>query len=409
MAKKISSVVGIDIGSETIKLAELKSQGKEPVVTALGMVDTPEGAVDQTGVYDSDAVGTAIKQLFAETGASASQVVCSIAGQQSVLVRTIEVPRMTPPELKEHMQWEVTRNVPFAEPDIVSDFRALEDMDPTSQNMEVVMAISPQSAVNTLVACVKKASKTMFAIDVEPLGIARALRHQENGAATTEVVCVVDIGHKTTSINMYRHGNLLMPRQVPIGGEMFTRAIADNLNVSMEEAETLKQTKAEVPESAAASGFSSASTQAFVPYNPFAEDPMNLNPSLAPAGSGPEGEGAQQPSGEQAPGGESASPEVTRLFNAMAPVLEEFVAEIRRSIDYFRSKGGDVHRIEITGGGARLRGLARFLETSLGLPTEVFDPLRGLTIHTKTPFPESPEDRTAYTVAIGNGLHIFFE
>lgn len=408
MAKKISSVVGIDIGSKKIKLAELKGQGKEPLVTALGMVDTPEGAVDQTGVYDSEAVGAAIKQLFAESGASVSQVVCSIAGQQSVLVRTIEVPRMTPPELKEHMQWEVTRNVPFAEPDIVSDFRALEDSDPTSQNMEVVMAISPQSAVDTLVACVKKASKTMFAIDVEPLGISRALRHQ-NGAAPTEVVCVVDIGHKTTSINMYRHGNLLMPRQVPIGGEMFTRAIADSLNVSMEEAEALKQEKAEVPASAAAGSLGGGATAAFVPYNPFSEDPINLNPALAPAGSAAEPEGAESAAEAPATADDTVSPEATRLFNAMAPILEEFVAEIRRSIDYFRSKGGDVHRIEITGGGARLRGLQQFLEASLGLPTEVFDPLRGLTVSTKTPVPDSPEERTAYTVAIGNGLHIFFE
>jgi len=408
MAKKISSVVGIDIGSKKIKLAELKGQGKEPLVTALGMVDTPEGAVDQTGVYDSEAIGAAIKQLFAESGASVSQVVCSIAGQQSVLVRTIEVPRMTPPELKEHMQWEVTRNVPFAEPDIVSDFRALEDSDPTSQNMEVVMAISPQSAVDTLVACVKKASKTMFAIDVEPLGIARALRHQ-NGAAPTEVVCVVDIGHKTTSINMYRHGNLLMPRQVPIGGEMFTRAIADNLNVSMEEAEALKQEKAEVPASAAAGSLGGGATAAFVPYNPFSEDPINLNPALAPAGSAAEPEGAESAAEAPPTADDAVSPEATRLFNAMAPILEEFVAEIRRSIDYFRSKGGDVHRIEITGGGARLRGLQQFLEASLGLPTEVFDPLRGLTVSTKAPVPDSPEERTAYTVAIGNGLHIFFE
>jgi len=45
-------------------------------------------------------------------------------------------------------------------------------------------------------------------------------------------------GHKTTSINIYRNGKLLMPRQIPIGGEMFTRAIADGLGISMAEAET---------------------------------------------------------------------------------------------------------------------------------------------------------------------------
>src|SRR5688572_31894060 len=106
MAKKLSSVLGVDIGSRKIKIAEIRNQGREAVVSALGMIDTPEGSVDHTGVYNSDAVGAALKQVIGESGASVSHVVVSIAGQASVLVRTLEVPKMNPAELKEHMQWE---------------------------------------------------------------------------------------------------------------------------------------------------------------------------------------------------------------------------------------------------------------------------------------------------------------
>src|SRR5665213_706444 len=105
MAKRLSSVLGIDIGSRKIKIAEVKTHGKEPVVSALGMIDTPEGSVDHTGVYNAEAVGIALKQLLNQAGASVSQVVVSIAGQASVLVRTLEVPRMSPAELSEHMRW----------------------------------------------------------------------------------------------------------------------------------------------------------------------------------------------------------------------------------------------------------------------------------------------------------------
>ena len=160
MAKKLSSVLGVDIGSQSIKICEIRSQGKEPVVTALGIIDTPEGAVDHTGVYNSDAVGSALKQVLSQSGASVGQVVVSIAGQASVLVRTLEVPKMNPAELKEHMQWEINRNIPFAESTIVSDFRPLGGDDPNSPNMDVVMAISPQSAIDTIMACVKKRKNT---------------------------------------------------------------------------------------------------------------------------------------------------------------------------------------------------------------------------------------------------------
>ena len=100
--------------------------------------------------------------------------------------------------------------------------------------MDVVMAIAPQSAIDTVIGCVKKAGKQTAAIDVEPLGLARSVKTSYDDKFDQQTVCVVDIGHKTTSINIFKGGNLLMPRQVPIGGEMFTKAVADAMGVSVE-------------------------------------------------------------------------------------------------------------------------------------------------------------------------------
>ena len=69
---------------------------------------------------------------------------------------------------------------------------------------------------------------------------------------------MIEMGNKTTSINIYRNAKLLMPRQIPIGGEMFTRGIADGLGISMADAEGVKISRASIPESAAASGLQQA-------------------------------------------------------------------------------------------------------------------------------------------------------
>lgn len=414
MAKKLSSVLGIDIGSRKIKVAEVKAQGRDAVVTALAIVDTPEGAVDQTGVFNPDAVGAAIKQAISESGASSGAAVVSIAGSASVLVRTLEVPRMNSNELKEHMQWEINRNIPFAESTVVSDFKPLGDDDPNSANMDVVLAISPQSAIDTVMDCVKKAGKTTHAIDVEPLGVARTLASGYDDLFHDQTVCVVEVGHKTTSINIYRNGKLLMPRQVPVGGENFTRAIADAMDISMLEAEEKKISSADVASMAvAASAFNNpfapvgdlgGATQEFVPYNPFADEPM-----AAPT----ETDAAPEP--EPAPVADTApvavgNPETQRVNTALANELDEFVAEIRRSIDYFRNRGGDVNHIVLAGGGSQLRGLPEFLSKALGTPCDSLDPLRRLNVNAKRAdmaFVDS--HRTEFTVAVGNGLHILFD
>ena len=406
-------------------------QGKEPVITALGMIDTPEGAVDHTGVYNSDAVGQALKQVLSQSGATVGQCVVSIAGQMSVLVRTLEVPKMNPTELKEHMQWEINRNIPFAESTIVSDFKPLGGDDPASPNMDVVMAIAPQSAIDTMIACIKKAGRGVAAIDVEPLSMARSIQTSYEDTLQDKTICLVDIGHTTSSINIYHGQKLLMPRQVPVGGEMFTRAVADTFSCPISEAETMKREQLSIPESVGSApviadpfGLSPLSED-FQPYSPFEDAPavapvqdFNTTTDIGAAPGYAESDGMDalgeppqdfEPPVDVTPAAVDHT-EDSRLYNAIAPVLEELVSEIRRSIDYYRSRGGDVQQVEICGGGAKIRGLAGYLERSLGIACDTYDPTRRLNINARKVAPTFVEEhREEFAVAIGNGLHIFFD
>lgn len=478
MAKKVSSVLGVDIGSQKIKVCELKTQGREPVVTALGIIDTPEGAVDHTGIYNEEAVGVALKQLLSQSGASTSNVVVTVAGQASVLVRTLEVPKMSTDELKDHMGWEINRNIPFAESTVVSDFKPLGGDDPNGPNMDVVMAIAPQSAIDRLIALLKKAGRSPFAIDVEPLSLARTIASGYSELAD-KTICLVEMGAKTASINIYHGTKLLMPRQVPIGGELFTQSLADGLGIALDEAEQLKQSSLEIPEGAAQASiandpFAGGATQQFGAFNPFADDaaagyaPSNpfatdepVNPfaqpdDMAPAAGGtpnpfedvlPSGYPGEEiaPAAEPATADDAFAPqdpyastdpyaapdpyasqdpyatsdvtpvvaedsEAMRNYQLIAPILEEFVAEIRRSIDYFRGRGGEVDQILLAGGAVKIRGLSEYLSAVLGVPCDLYDPLRRLNVSAKKVTSDFiDQHRADFAIAVGNGLHIFSE
>lgn len=487
MAKKrLNSVVGIDIGSQNIKVAEIRNTGREVVVNALGVAPTPDNMVDHNGVYDEDSIASAIKQLCSSVGVSTKDAVYSIAGQASILVRTLEVPRQSPTELKAHMEWEIGRNQPFAETTVQSAYDFFEPEDPSAVNMDVVMAIGAQSAVDTLMSIAKKSQRGAYAIDVEPLAIARNLKVTHDNPQ--DVVCFIEMGHKSTSINVYKDGQLLLPRQVPMGGDNFTQAIAGALNISVEDAEALKLAKALVPEDAGMGQSdpfgmmnpfgNPAETQAFQPYNPFADDMMaspvpssdptpepssgsayGYNPfsadadAVAPAladtsggayGYNPFGEAdaasAPEPSAAdpyaQVPAespfeadtsiesaGDSGAvpastvpastpamdPESERVYTAISAELEEFASEVRRSIDYFRSKGGDVTRIYMGGGSSKMGGMVDFISRVTGISAELYDPLQGLPLAGKRLDMTMIDQRRAdFTVAVGNGLHIVF-
>ena len=403
MAKKLNSALGVDVGSQTIKVAEIRMQAGQPTVTAMAQAMTPEGAVDHIGIHDGEAVSAVLKQLCSGAGTSVSDVVVSVAGQGSVLVRTLEVPNMTDAELSQHMEWEITRNIPFGEKTVQSDYKAFPPSDAAAQNMDVVMAISPQSAVDTLTLMAKKAGKKIAAIDVEPLGLARSLQLGYDNEYRDKTVCLIDIGHKTTSINVYKNGQLLLPRHVPLGGEMFSQQIADALSVPFDEAERMKVEKAEIPAGAAQSAGvggmeTDAGTQSFEPYNPFGE------------GESEDADGDESTPNAPVPADvDQADDGDDAMFKAMAGVLDELVAEVRRSIDYYRSKGGDVDVLMLCGGGAKLKGLAGFLEGAVGVSTEMYDPMKGLSrsmkVHSESVDEAHMEE---FAVAVGNGLYVCF-
>lgn len=395
MAKRLTQALGVDIGTQSIKVAVVRLGRDGATVSALGKGATPENAVDHTGIYDPATLGAALRGVLAESGIGAKDVIFSITGQSAVVVRNLEVPRMSDKELSEHMQWEIQRNIPFAESTVVSDFRPVENpaLDGT-QNMEVVMAVSPQSAIDMVLDLLRAAGCKPAAIDVEPLGLGRVIRSCHPHDLGAKRVCLVNMGHSSTAINMYRSGVLSFPRTVPIGGSMLTQAISDSMGVTIDEAEHMKISQASIPDasSPAAGGFAvpGATMQAdYQPYNPFGEEGAEGEPTAAPV--------------PAAPGGDS------RLFDAMSNQLAEFVAELRRSIDYYRSRGGDVDEVALTGGGAKMAGIDGYISRSLSLPVSRVNAFQGVAVEAPGYETYVTNGASEFAVAIGMGLHIAYD
>jgi type IV pilus assembly protein PilM len=438
MAKQPSVVVGIDLGSRFIKVAEVRV-GRPPVVTNIGVAPTPEGAVDSTGVVDKAAVAATLKRLLAESGIGTKQAAFALAGQNSVVVRVLEVPRMNAVELKQHMDWEIGRNIPFADTRVQSAYEVVRHpgADPNADNMEVVLAVAQQDAVDSLVDIADRLGLEPYAIDVEPLALARSLLLTQPDMQSQNVA-VVHLGAESTSIDIYSQGYLSFPRILPTGGNMLTRAIAERLMVSESEAEPLKVQLAEVlmdqiPQATSPFGVPGMPTGGFYTPGLGSEPTIAPEPSpfmtpgsfTAPEPSEPEippspftvpgepepTEAAQAAPEPALPAQSPVDPRKVEVFRAIYPLLEELVSEIRRSIEYFRSRhmDADVQTIVLCGGGAIMPNLDQFIATAVGIPTVVGNPFKGVQLQVKRYGPEYvAANAHLMAVAVGMGLHASF-
>jgi type IV pilus assembly protein PilM len=176
-------IVGLDIGSNYIKVVEARLGRGRAEVTALGIFPTPSDVIDNNIVLDPQALGQTIKQALQQAGVTSRRVVSSVAGQSSLVVRIIPVPKMTLSELKETMKWEVERHVPFPADQTVMDYKPLSPPEqvPDGENMDVLLAVAQQDLIDSHVAALQAAGLQPVAIDIEPLATSRALRRGCSG------------------------------------------------------------------------------------------------------------------------------------------------------------------------------------------------------------------------------------
>jgi len=250
-----AAIIGLNIGNATICAAEVRAAGGRHEVVTMGVVPTPEGTVMGGSIADPEAVGLAVKELIASMGARSKQCISSVAGNSSLVVRVIDVPRMSPKELDEMMKFELERHIPFQANEVILDYKPIHrpNEDPTSPNMEILLAAAQEEMINAHVGTVEKAGLAPRSIDIEPLAAARVLVGLMGGP--DETVALLNIGSSASEISVIRDGMLAFTRAVPIGGDQITQAIQEMFQVTRPEAERIKQEVGDCLPAAPAGGY----------------------------------------------------------------------------------------------------------------------------------------------------------
>jgi type IV pilus assembly protein PilM len=317
------SIVGLDLGSQAVKAVEITLEGPEPVVTGFARVEVPPG---------SDKA-QAVAEVFQRGKFASRNVVTSVAGQ-SVVVRYVAMPRMSDNELKQAVRIEADRYVPFELDEVVLDCQPLrrkphrqEDAGGDDQ-MNVLLVACRMQLLEEQVKLVSSQGLTPQAIDVDAFALANAwelcglpdeeLEGQEGAKSEERGLALVDVGATRTSINVLCGGETCFSREIGIGGQDMTQAVARRMGVELFEAEAIKRA------------------------------------------------------------GDERRAEVSK---AIAPVLEDLTSEITLSLDYVENHEGlRVEEILLSGGGALAPGAVTYIEQATARTTRTWNPLAGLRV-----------------------------
>jgi type IV pilus assembly protein PilM len=313
---KKKGLVGVDIGSSAVKAVELKVGGKggdEYQLVNIGVEPLPSEAIVDGAIMDAGAVIDAIQRLFQENKIKTTDVATGVSGN-SVIVKKISLPSMTPEELAESIHWEAEQYIPFDIQDVALDYEVLEGGG-SGGNMDVLLVAVKKDKISEYTSAVAQAGLNASIVDVDVFALQNC--YEVNyGVDPGRVVALLNIGASIMNVNVVKGDKSIFQRDIAAGGNQYTDAIQKDLNLSFEQAEALKK-------------------------------------------------------GEQV---EGASPE--SLHPILQAVSENIAMEVQKTFDFFRATSQEdrIDQIFLSGGTAKIHGLRDLLQDRFSTPVELLNP-----------------------------------
>ncbi|WNG60461.1 type IV pilus assembly protein PilM [Archangium gephyra] len=320
--------LGLDIGSTSVKMILLKEQRKRGQVSyalqSFGMKPLPPEAIVDGALMNSTAIVQALQELMTELKVKNKEVAIGVSGH-SVIIKKIQMPRMSQEELEESIQWEAEQYIPFDVKDVNIDTQILDagGNDATGQ-MDVLLVAAKKDMINDYTTVVSESGLQPVVVDVDAFAVQNMFASNYD-VPDKETVVLINAGASVVNINIISNGITVFTRDVTIGGNQFTEEIQKQLNVSYEEAEALKI------------GGTRGDSDAVVPQ------------------------------------------EVERVLMGVA---EQVAGEIQRSLDFYAGTAVDANftKVYLSGGTAKIPALFKTIETRVGVPVEILNPFRKIDV-----------------------------
>jgi len=228
-----ATLVGLDIGSVSIRAVET-ARGKDgPIAAASGHITLPAGAAHGGVVQDDKMVTAALKQLWSSAKFRSRQVVLGVANPQ-VVVREMTLPNLPDRELRKALPFQVREVLPLPVEESVLDFLPLEDPG-RNETVTGLLVAAPKEAVLVAVRAIERAGLHVARVDLASFALLRAVSRRDG-----QPEAIVDIGGESTTVVVHADGRPLIVRFVSRGGADVTSMIAARLEIPAEQAEALK-------------------------------------------------------------------------------------------------------------------------------------------------------------------------
>jgi len=318
------SCLGIDIGTSAIKVVELSSHGERVELKKYGEISLEtvrkysfRDFEKTTTLFSPKDIAKLISSILKETKITERKVIFSIPDFSSFFT-SFQIPQMTKEEINQAVRYEARHHIPLPLAEVTLDWSIIEGkMGEKESPLKILLVAVPNDIINQYQQTATLANLKLIALETEVFGLLRSLIKKDDKDSTV----ILDIGGRSTTINIVDNGKLLSSHSFDIAGNEFTHVLAKSLEVDSEKAENLKRKY-----------------------------------------------GLKTPDQEE----KTASMITSRVRDIIVPLVDLIALELEKiSINFFQAQKKELKKIILAGGSALLPGLKEYFQKTSKAQVEI--------------------------------------
>ncbi|PAJ72634.1 pilus assembly protein PilM [Pseudoalteromonas sp. NBT06-2] len=347
--KPVTWMVGIDIGSHSIKAVLLSKKDEHYRLEAFAVEAMPKGAMVERSIQDIESVSRVIHKIRKKMPKSVTQAAVAVSGQ-TVITKVIFMDvSLTDSELESQIEIEADSLIPYPLDEVSLDFEKLDINEADPSKVNVLLSAARTESVEARVGALDAGGFEPKVVDVESYALSRTISLCVNALpedAEDKIVAFIDVGASTTLFSVVQKGKTIYTRDQVFGGEQYTKTIVSYYNKSFDEAEQAKITG-------------------------------DLPPNYT--------------------------------FEVLAPFQTTFLQQVRRAVQMFLTTSGNdqLDYIVLSGGTSLIQGIDRLLIDELGIHSIIIDPFADMELSPKLDRDILDKHRAQLAVASGLALRSF--
>jgi type IV pilus assembly protein PilM len=229
---------GLDIGSGMIKLVVVDHSKAQPEIVQVATSPLVPDAIVEGEIMDPVLVADTIQSLVQSVGLKNKRVVAAVGGHD-VIIKRIQMDRMSVEDAREVIRWEAEQHVPFDMENVQLDFQIL-DPEGDGAQMSVLLVAAKRELIDNRMNLLADAGLQPGVIDVEAFALHNAFEHGHPGSLDG-LVALINIGHETSNLNLLQDGAPVLVRDIPFGSRKVREALQRDRGLSADEAEAVVQ------------------------------------------------------------------------------------------------------------------------------------------------------------------------